>query len=727
VNYRKPCNPKKTSISGMQFKASPYIYPQIKKVRRFYIFLLLVWFCQFALSGINITDSLRQMFSEATHDSIRVKVLFGLGNRFVDGPSDSLLFYYHHSLLLLDKNIAALSEQSSHDSGGAMKSFKQLRLRALIEIGIEYFFRSEYDKALDYYFDAAEVAKELNDRSHLSECYGEIGILYKNQGRYDTALIYQQKALEIALTLDEPDWVAICNNNIGNIYKARGFFTIALDYFLKALKTFEEMNQPRRVAACMHSVGDLLFQQENHEKALVYFEKTLELARSQGDRLREANMLMAIGNVKYAEKFPEAARRNYLRALGIFDSLGYSHNLDDCYRWIGNTFLAQSNIALAEKYYLETLEFSEQEDDQSGRAETLNRLAEVYLLKHDLENAYLSANQSLELAQRLGTPTIAMAARHNLYRIDTANGRHLSAMRNFIVYTSIRDSLFRAGQFRVITEMEYKYDTEKKEQNIALLTEQNKVQELVISRRNRLLWSASAILIFVIVGGYFYYQNRRLKAVQQASELENRLLRAQMNPHFIFNSLIAIQGFIYEKKPVEAGDFLAKFADLVRLTLENSRSEFVLLQKEIGMLQVYLELQQLRFDHKFDFRVTVDDDIDPQAIKIPPMLAQPFIENAVEHGIRRKADIGFIKVLFKRVNENLQVIVEDDGIGRDAAMKFRKKDKPQSLAISITRDRLKVLSKKHKEKFDFQIHDLFDEKNQPCGTRVKFAMPVEEG
>jgi sensor histidine kinase YesM len=199
-----------------------------------------------------------------------------------------------------------------------------------------------------------------------------------------------------------------------------------------------------------------------------------------------------------------------------------------------------------------------------------------------------------------------------------------------------------------------------------------------------------------------------------------------MNPHFIFNSLIAIQGFIYEKKPVEAGDFLAKFADLVRLTLENSRNEFVLLEKELGMIQVYLELQQLRFEQQFDFRIEVDTAIDPDAVKIPPMLAQPFIENAVEHGIRNKPDKGFIRVAISGNEYKIEMIIEDDGIGREAAKKFRKPDKPGSLATSITMERLKVLGKKHRKKFLFEIEDLKDENNNPAGTRVRLQMPAEK-
>ncbi|MCF8366920.1 MAG: tetratricopeptide repeat protein [Bacteroidales bacterium] len=670
------------------------------------------------------TDSLRKVFSSSNHDTTRVKTLFALGNCFIDGPSDSLLYYYNSALQIINKNIGALK---SDDDAPACRNFKALQLRALIELGIEYFYRSDYDKALEYYFAAADVAGAIGDVSHLSECYGEIGIVYKNQGKYDEALDFLQKAIEIAYTLDEPDWVAICNNNIGNIYKAKGFYSIAIDYYLKALLTFEEMNQQRRVSTCMHSVGTLFFEQQNYQKAMEYYERALEITLQTGDRIRELNLKMAVGNTLAVTGQFSVAKKNYFEALRIFDSSGYQHGLDDCYKLMGIVLLEEQNADSAAMYFEKALKISLIENDLTNMAEIFGKQGIVYMQqgKYNLAKAVLGKSDSL--AMKLGAPAMVMEASSNLYRLHLAIGNSETALEYYVRYATMKDSLFKDAQYRAITEMEIKYETVKSEKDIAVLRQKTKVQELIISRRNRLLWSVAIIFVVMLAGIYFYYQNRRLKAVQQASELENRLLRAQMNPHFIFNSLIAIQGFIYERNPVEAGDFLAKFADLVRLTLENSRSEFVLLQKEIGMLRVYLELQQLRYNMKFDFNIHIDENIDPGNLKIPPMLAQPFIENAVEHGIRHKADKGFIKVLFYRVNNNVQVVVEDDGVGRDAAMKIKKKDKPGSLAISITRERLQVLSKKYKEKFDFQIHDLFDEKKQPCGTRVEFTMPAEEG
>jgi LytS/YehU family sensor histidine kinase len=296
----------------------------------------------------------------------------------------------------------------------------------------------------------------------------------------------------------------------------------------------------------------------------------------------------------------------------------------------------------------------------------------------------------------------------------------------FRLYSEMKDSLFIDEQYRAITEMDIKYQSEKKEQDIALLTEQNKVQELMISRRSRMIMAIAIVFLFSIIIGYYLLINTRLKARHKAVELENRLLRSQMNPHFIFNSLIAIQSYIYQKDPITAGDYLSKFAELVRTTLENSRVEFVLLEKELKMLEIYLQLQQLRFENKFSFTIEKDESIDVEAVRIPPMLTQPFIENAVEHGLRLKEDAGNIIIRFRQTEKDIEFSIEDNGVGREFAARHKKAKHSQSMATLITRERLEVMGKKFKRKFKLDVIDLKDNDGKAVGTRVVITMPYLE-
>ncbi|MEZ5196899.1 MAG: histidine kinase [Bacteroidales bacterium] len=209
--------------------------------------------------------------------------------------------------------------------------------------------------------------------------------------------------------------------------------------------------------------------------------------------------------------------------------------------------------------------------------------------------------------------------------------------------------------------------------------------------------------------------------------MEQRLLRSQMNPHFIFNSLSSIQSFIFESNPIEAGSYLSRFAELIRSILYNSREEFIPLEKEIKTLQYYFDLQQLRYTNKFDYEIDIDPLLEVESISIPPMLAQPFIENAIEHGIKHLDEKGLISVSFTLMKaETLLMMVEDNGIGIKAArsLKNEKGEEHKSLATIITKERIEILNKgKRKKLYSMQINDTFDSNGMVDGTRVKFIIP----
>jgi len=217
-----------------------------------------------------------------------------------------------------------------------------------------------------------------------------------------------------------------------------------------------------------------------------------------------------------------------------------------------------------------------------------------------------------------------------------------------------------------------------------------------------------------------------MKEQNQMLALEQKLLRSQMNPHFIFNSLSSIQSFIFESNPVEAGSYLSRFAELIRSILYNSREEYITLEDEIKTLKNYFELQQLRYNYKFDFEIDVDLMLDIEEISIPPMLAQPFIENAVEHGIKYIEDNGLITVSFTKINDTIMLNVEDNGIGIKAAknMKNKKGSEHKSLATIITRERIEILNKgKRKKRYSMQVLETTDRSGKVNGTRVKLIIP----
>lgn len=223
-------------------------------------------------------------------------------------------------------------------------------------------------------------------------------------------------------------------------------------------------------------------------------------------------------------------------------------------------------------------------------------------------------------------------------------------------------------------------------------------------------------------------ERQRLEAERNLMELEQKALRLQMNPHFLFNCLNSIKGLIAEKKSEEAKLYLSKFSKLMRVMLDNSREEFVSLDQEMNALQNYVELEKLSMDDKLEFTMHLKESLDRENIGIPPMLIQPFIENAIVHGIAPKTGKGFIKVEFSKADDLIKCSIEDNGVGREESGRLKKESvhSHKSSAIAITQERLNIINKKlNYKEVKIKILDLKDEASRPHGTKVELLIPFK--
>ena len=696
------------------------------KVKIASFFLIFIYCC--CLTNSHAKESLSELkvkLSQANHDTTRIQLLFKMGNLYIDGPSDSLIYYYHRALQLIDSANRASEKNPLSFSQIELQTFQRLNCRANIEIGIENFFQGNYDSSLHYYESALALAEIIGDLGLISEVYGAMGIVYKNQGMYAIALEYYEKALAEAIELNDTSWMAACYTNTGNIYRRIANYPKALDYFLKAQKVFERKGEKRRMAIGYMNIGNLYENQKDLNTALEYYSKALQLSYETDDKKRISECLMNIGNTYLAVNSFEVAREYFRQAIQINEENEFMHIQDDCYKYIGQSFEKEKNFKEAIDNYNKSIKIAEKEGDKITLAEIQGSLSNIYLNQKDFSKSFEFAKKSLETSLETGDPNNIKNAYLYLTNASEKLNDPAKALYYHRLYANFNDSIFNIEKYKAIKDIEMKYELNKKQQQLALLEEKNQVQFLTLSRRNRLYIATLIGIGLLMIMAYVLIRNRQLKAKHQAIELEQKLMRSQMNPHFIFNSLIAIQSYIYKKDAVQAGDFLAKFADLIRITLENSRVEYVLLEKELKMLSAYLELQSLRFANKFDFKIEVDNDIDPAAIKIPPMMAQPFIENAIEHGLRHKEVKGMVKIMFRKNKTGIVCTVEDDGVGREKAKEFQTKKEHQSMATSITCERLGVFSKRLNQKFEMTIQDLKRNSIKYTGTKVVFNMPYQ--
>jgi LytS/YehU family sensor histidine kinase len=222
------------------------------------------------------------------------------------------------------------------------------------------------------------------------------------------------------------------------------------------------------------------------------------------------------------------------------------------------------------------------------------------------------------------------------------------------------------------------------------------------------------------------YEKRKAELQKQTAELEMQALRAQMNPHFIFNSLNSINGFMLQNNKTQASDYLTKFSRLIRLILQNSQAALISLESELESLQLYLELESLRFNHRFAFTIKVQKDLDVSAIKVPPLIIQPFTENAIWHGLSHKEEKGELVIQLYEEDDMLYCKITDDGIGRTKAIELKRKSGSmhKSMGMRITADRIAIIQKSADQDDFISINDLTLPDGSAGGTEVLLKIPL---
>jgi LytS/YehU family sensor histidine kinase len=313
-----------------------------------------------------------------------------------------------------------------------------------------------------------------------------------------------------------------------------------------------------------------------------------------------------------------------------------------------------------------------------------------------------------------------------MIRIQEQQAKYKDAYRLSRLFNSIQDSITNFQKRTEILDLQYKYQAQQKDNQIMLLAQENQIQSFKIGRSKLMLFSVTAISILLLLILILVFRQNRIKSERKVAEFKQKLLRSQMNPHFIFNSLTSIQNFILQHDDIKASIYLSRFSDLVRNTLSNSQVELITLEEEINTVENYLELQKIRFPEKFEYKINIDKSLNPESINLPPMLTQPFIENAIEHGFKHIGHKGKIELNFKHNTDWIIIHISDNGIGRKKShkMKSQQEKDHKSLATMITFERIKTINKKLKNKIHFEIIDLKDKAGNGTGTKVVFEIPI---
>ena len=579
----------------------------------------------------------------------------------------------------LMKKYAVLALHSSGKTNNTVQ-----RAWALQNIGISYIIISDYDKALQHLNDSEALLSRQNSLSKdskqiLAKTLGSKGMVFSEQNKYAEALKYDLQAMKIYEELKNSVQLSKIYNNIGVIYNSIEDHPLALKYFLRA-NQLQKAQQSPAAAVSSSNIGLIYLNQNRKNEAQKYFEESLLLF----------------------EKSPDP------RGLG------------ELYNNYSRLYISENKYTDAKAVLLKAENTLESIQDQFGLSDTYLLLAEICFEENNLVKSFEFANKSLEMSRKLDFPETKMKAEKLLSEIYDKQGNQKMALVHLKNYDLEKDKLetVENEQLRLKTELNFEYEKselEKKEMK---------------TRGKLLLVIIAVVLISLFCGLFFYHRNKeREKTVQlqkQLAEFEHKALHLQMNPHFVFNCLAAISSFIMQNGKEDAIKYLSKFSKLMRLTLEFSKESAIPIDKEIEALQNYLELEQLRFSQKFDFSIHKSQEIEDDTA-IPALLLQPYVENAIIHGVAPKESRGFIKIDFMLKADYLICTIEDNGIGIETSQKMKENmmQVHKSMALEISKKRLETLEELENKKVILTVSELKNDDGTAKGTLIILELPLK--
>jgi len=571
-----------------------------------------------------------------------------------------------------------------------------LKVKHLNKLAGLYADQGDMKKALDCGINASLISERLFYPSGLAKAYSNLANTYYLQGDYANALYYYAHSLDFTQRIGNKSGAAAIITNMGLIYDAEGKLPDALANFFKALKLAEEANDKRLIAMCTGNIGDAYLYQDDYPQALLYFLKSFKLYETIGNKNGETYNLECIGNVYFKKRDYPKALDYYRRALKISEEINDKRSMSSALGNIGRVYAADSNYKQAMNYFNSVLEQSEKMGNEAEVAKYVYNIGQVYL---------------------------------ELY---AKTGQWQKAYQSYKKYTGSKDSLFNADKSKQLGKLEAKFEDDKQltlqraeeEKNKALSEAESKKQRIILLLVATIAGSI-ALIALLILRLWRTTRKEKLNIEKQKIAMELKALRAQMNPHFIFNAINSIQHFILNNDSKAAHLHLSKFSQLIRKVLENSRFESIPLAEEIRMLELYLELESLRFSSKFHYQISVDSSIDSENVLISPLIIQPFVENAIWHGLMHLKDKqGEVLIKFEKINGSLKCTINDNGIGRKRSMELKKGTMHESMGLSIAKERLQIVNMLNKAKTSIVLIDKTNNDGTPSGTIVELFMPV---
>ena len=592
--------------------------------------------------------------------------------------------------------------------------------------GITNYDLSQYKQALENYKKATIIYKELDNKRAIATSLINSGNVYSELGSYNEAISNYKEALHLSKIINDEDGISYVQSNLGTVYKSQGNYFLAIDNFNKSLYYDEKTKDTLGIAHKLNDIGEVYSFLNKQNKALVYHKKSLDYSIKLGYKRLIAVNNINIGNIYLQNNEYEKAIQYFEKALKASEEINDLKQASIAYINIGKIHSIQNKPIIARKNYTIAKKISQEINNKRVLCKSILGIAQTYLYENKNKEALLFAHEGKKMAKELDLLENQKEASKLLSEIYKNIGDYKNALLNQEQFKVLSDSILNKDNIEKITQLEYEYKYKKElddaaEREIKLTkTVASTSKDLEKSQRNLLLGIITFLIVAMVLSSIiFFLKLRNSKAKTQNIITEQKLLRTQMTPHFIFNSLSVLQGMILNKEESKSVSYLSKFSKLLRITLENSRDKTVLLSQELEAVKNYLALQHIEND-KITFQLNVDNTIETNKIKVPPMLIQPFVENAIEHAFNKQKENCIIEIKLTLVDSKLICVILDNGIGVDSSERNFNQNK-KSLATKITKERLGYLSKDFKMEASIAIEDR--SKYDAQGTQVTIEMP----
>lgn len=595
--------------------------------------------------------------------------------------------------------------------------------------GRSEFYDGNYPKALEYFQESLNLYEIQDNKYFVAQLLEDLATTHFFARNLDKAFELIHEALAVFRSKDKE------GNTIGNArdtmttysrvglpYRMIGRSDISKNIYLNYIILGKEHNfeitdmmlHHGLLAMCYFEIG-------NSDSAFYYFDQAAkypDVNLSIPALKREHMRRMAIIHLKLGHT--DTATLLLKNAFQWFAKRGFLLQSQKASKQLGDIYLNYEMLDSAKFYYYKSEELLS-EMIRNGSYYRYDTMKYIVSYGHELYIPFTRKEMKEAIYQQ------AIVLYDSIYSLFTRKNQIQMANKYLIFCSDAKDTLTLIQRNRETIEIQTRYESERKDAEILTLSQQNQLNELQLSQTRWFIFGLIGLVVLIILFALVLIRQNQLRNSQQTLLFQQRLFRTQMNPHFIFNSLSSIQHLVVNEDPEKASIYLAKFSTLVRSVLYSSNKDLITIDNELKTIESYLALQKIRFSKKFEYKIDVDPQIDTESLTIPPMLAQPFIENAIEHGIKHKKDHGNIFIRFGLTDGSIHLEVEDDGVGRAKARELEKEMKKdhQSMATKITEERLRIINKKRKQKISLTITDLKDKSENPTGTKVSIVLPID--